>query len=50
MLDLYTAIVFMTGLILVITAVDVITNHLVSKKNKFEIVFFMCFYRYSKPL
>ena len=43
MLDLYTAIVFVTGFTLVITAVDVITNHLVSKKNKAEIVFICLF-------
>lgn len=30
--DLYTAIVFITGFTLVITAVDVMTNHLVKKE------------------
>lgn len=39
MLNLYTTIVFITVFTLVITAVDVLTNHLVSKKNKSEIVF-----------
>lgn len=34
MLDLYTAIVFLSSFVLIITAAGVITNHLVSKKNK----------------
>ncbi len=38
MLDLYTSVVFITVFTLVITAVDVMTNHLVSKKNKREII------------
>ena len=37
-MDLYTAIVFLSGFTLVITAVDAITNRLVSQKNKSEIV------------
>lgn len=43
MLSLYTAIVFLTGFTLVITAVDVITNHLVSKMNKLDMVFVCLF-------
>lgn len=43
MLDFYTAIVFITGFTLLITAVDVITNQLVSKKNKSEIVLLCLF-------
>lgn len=38
MLDLYTTISFLSSFILIITAVSVITNSLVSKKNKTEIV------------
>ena len=43
MLDLYMAIVFITGFTLLITAVGVITNRLVSKKNKSEIVLLCLF-------
>lgn len=43
MYDLYTAIVFITAFTLVITAADVMANHLVSKKNKLEIVFLCMF-------
>ena len=38
MLDLYTAIVFLSSFVLIITAASVITNRLVTKKNKSEIV------------
>lgn len=38
MLDLYTTIVFLSSFVLIITAAGVITNRLVSKKNKSEIV------------
>lgn len=38
MMDLYTAIVFLSVFTLVITAVDAITNRLISQKNKWEIV------------
>ena len=41
--DLYTATVFITVFTLVITAVDSITNHLVSKKNKTAVVFLCLF-------
>ena len=44
MLSLYTAIVFLTGFTLVITAVDVITNHLVSKMNKLDMVLYACLF------
>ena len=43
MSDMYTAIVFITGFVLVITAVDAITNQLVSRKNKLEIVLLCLF-------
>ena len=43
MLDLYMAIVFITGFTLLITAVGVINNRLVSKKNKSEIVLLCLF-------
>lgn len=43
MFDLYTAIVVITGFMLVVTAVDVMANHLVSKKNKSEIVLICLF-------
>lgn len=39
MLDLYTAIVFITVFTLVITIADVVTNQLVAKRNKSEVVF-----------
>ena len=38
MLDLYTTIVFLSSFVLIITAAGVITNRLVSKKNKSKIV------------
>ena len=38
MLDLYTAIVFLSSFVLIITAAGVITNRLISKNNKSEIV------------
>ncbi|MGN0243527.1 MAG: GGDEF domain-containing protein [Lachnospiraceae bacterium] len=43
MLDFYTAIVFITFFIIFITAADVITNRLVTKKNKWEIVLLCLF-------
>ena len=43
MFYLYTAIVFITGFTLVVTTVDVIANHLISKKNKWQIVLICSF-------
>lgn len=43
MVDLYTAIVFLSVFTLVITAVDAMTNRLISQKNKAAIVFVSLF-------
>lgn len=47
-MDMYTVIFHITVFVLLITVAGVITNHLISQKNKYEIILVFGFYIYGK--